>query len=61
MARSDYHTVAQGHGAVALLIDKPEQVKETLTQAKALAQAGKPVLINVLLDKTDFRKGSLSM
>ncbi|HFC11493.1 MAG TPA: thiamine pyrophosphate-binding protein, partial [Anaerolineae bacterium] len=27
LARSDYHIVAQGYGAVGLLIDKPEQVK----------------------------------
>lgn len=61
LAHSDYHLVAQGYGGVGLCIDKPEQVEETLQQAKAIAREGKPVLINVMLGKTDFRKGSISM
>jgi acetolactate synthase-1/2/3 large subunit len=53
--------VAQGYGGVGLRIDRPDQVQSTLEQAKALARQGKPVLINLMLGKTDFRKGSISM
>lgn len=61
LARTDYHLVAQGYGGVGLCIDDPDKVEETLLQAKQIAREGKPVLINVMLGKTDFRKGSISM
>lgn len=61
LARTDYDVVAQGYGGVGLRIDRPDQVQSTLEQAKALARQGKPVLINLMLGKTDFRKGSISM
>jgi len=32
-----------------------------LDTARAAAVAGKPVLINLWIDATDFRKGSISM
>ena len=32
-----------------------------LQQARAIARAGRPVLVNVWLDRTDFREGSISM
>jgi acetolactate synthase-1/2/3 large subunit len=53
--------VAEGYGGVGFLLDRPEAVEEVLATAKREAAAGKPVLINALLGKTDFRKGSLSM
>ena len=37
------------------------EVPAALAQARELAQQGKPVLVNVWLDKTEFREGSLSM
>ena len=61
LRRTDYHVVAEGYGGVGLLLDRPEAIEETLATAKREAAAGKPVLINALLGKTDFRKGSLSM
>jgi acetolactate synthase-1/2/3 large subunit len=30
-------------------------------RARAAAKAGKPVLVNVWLDRTDFREASISM
>ena len=42
-------------------VDDPELVPEVLSQARALAAAGRPVLVNAILGKTDFRKGSISM
>jgi acetolactate synthase-like protein len=61
LAHSDYDQVAAGFGAVGRRIDDPELVEETLQQAQQSAARGKPVLVNVLIGTTDFRKGSLSM
>jgi acetolactate synthase-1/2/3 large subunit len=36
-------------------------VQPALAQARTWAREGHPVLINVWLDKTEFREGSLSM
>lgn len=61
LARSDYHAVAAGFGAEGILVKKNAEVPAALARARAAAAAGKPVLINVWLDKTDFREGSISM
>jgi acetolactate synthase-1/2/3 large subunit len=61
LARTDYHAVAEGYGGAGLLVERPEQVRPALEEAQRLAAAGRPVVINVLLGKTDFRKGSISM
>jgi len=61
LARTDYHRVAEGFGAVGLLARKTDEVPAVLAQAKEIARSGRPVLVNVWLDRTDFREGSLSM
>ena len=61
LKRTPYHEVGQGYGAVGLLLDDPARVDETLDKAKALAASGKPVVINVHIAATDFRKGSISV
>ncbi len=61
LRRTDYHKVAEGYGGVGLLLDRVRDIEPTLAKAKAEAAKGRPVLINALLGKTDFRKGSLSM
>lgn len=61
LARTAYHEVARGFGAEGLLVTRPEEVLPALRQARALARQGLPVLVNVWLDKTEFREGSLSM
>lgn len=61
LARTHYEKVAEGYGGVGLRIDRADQVECVLNDAKSLARTGKPVLVNVMLDKTDFRKGSISM
>ncbi len=61
LRRSDYHLVAEGFGATGLLLDSPDKIAPTLAAAKAEAARGRPVLINALLGKSDFRKGSISM
>ena len=58
----DYHTVAEGCGAVGLLLKEKEDIIPTLKKAIQISrEERKPVLINVLIGKTDFRKGSISM
>jgi hypothetical protein len=37
------------------------ELPAALARARELAHSGKPVLVNVWLDKTEFREGSLSM
>lgn len=61
LLRTDYHRVAEGYGGVGLLLDDPSRIDAVLAAAKEHARAGRPVLINVHIDKTDFRKGSISM
>jgi acetolactate synthase-1/2/3 large subunit len=61
LRRTPYHEVGQGYGAVGLLLNDPARIDETLDEAKALAAAGKPVVINVHISATDFRKGSISV
>jgi len=53
--------VVEGFSAAGLVVKKTADVPGMLRQAKEIARAGKPVLVNVWLDRTDFREGSLSM
>jgi acetolactate synthase-1/2/3 large subunit len=59
--RTPYGQVVEGFGAKGLQLERPEDTAAVLAQAKALAAQGHPVLINALIGKTDFRKGSISM
>jgi acetolactate synthase-1/2/3 large subunit len=61
LARSDYHRVVEGFGAAGLVVKTNAELPAALAQAKQIARGGKPVLVNVWLDATDFREGSLSM
>jgi len=61
LRRTDYHRVAEGYGGRGILVERPGQVREALAEAQKIARGGEPVLVNVLLGKTDFRKGSISM
>jgi acetolactate synthase-1/2/3 large subunit len=61
LARSDYHAVVQGFGAAGFVIRRQTEVEPVLRQARAAAHSGQPVLVNVWLDRTEFREGSISM
>ena len=61
LARTAYHEVAAGFGAEGILVRTMAEVPEALARARALAKSGKPVLVNVWLDPTEFREGSISM
>lgn len=61
LARTDYHKVAEGYGGRGLLLTRREDVPAVLAEAVRIARSGSPVLVNAHLDKTEFRKGSISM
>ena len=57
----DYHKVAEGCGGAGIVIDRPDQVQDALAHALELSRKGSPVLVNAIIGKTDFRKGSISI
>ena len=61
LAHTDYDRVAAGFGAAGLRLDDGELAADVLAQALAAARGGAPVLVNAILGKTDFRKGSIAM
>ena len=61
LARTAYHEVARGFGAEGIEVKRADEVEDALRRARAIAASGRPVLVNVWLDKTDFREGSISM
>lgn len=58
---TDYHLVAEGYGGEGLILKNRTNISRVVKQAKLLVKDGAPVLINALMGKTDFRKGSISM
>jgi acetolactate synthase-1/2/3 large subunit len=61
LARTAYHEVARGFGAAGVEIRTDAEVEAGLAQARAIAAQGRPVLVNVWLEPTAFRDGSISM
>ncbi|MFQ5637927.1 MAG: thiamine pyrophosphate-binding protein [bacterium] len=58
---TDYHLATEAYGGKGYLLTQPSQIENVLQQAKKDVAAGRPVLINAHIEKTDFRKGSISM
>jgi acetolactate synthase-1/2/3 large subunit len=61
LARTAYHEVARGFGAEGIEVKHQGDVEPALRRAREIAASGRAVLVNVWLDKTDFREGSISM
>ena len=61
LSHMDYHVVATACGGHGILVDKQEDIPAALQEAIEVSKSGIPVLINVIIGKTDFRKGSISM
>ncbi len=61
LAYTDYDQVAAAFGGAGLRLDDPERAGDCLAEAQRISRAGRPVLVNAILGKSDFRKGSLSM
>jgi acetolactate synthase-1/2/3 large subunit len=56
-----YDLVAEAWGAKGLLLEDTAKIDEVFAEAVRLSRAGHPVVINAIIGKTDFRKGSISM
>ena len=61
LRHADYHLAAAGLGAAGLKLDDPELAEDMLREAKEKAREGQPTVVNAILGKSDFRKGSISM
>jgi acetolactate synthase-1/2/3 large subunit len=61
LGRSAYHLAAAALGAEGIVVKKTTEASLALARARDMARAGKPVLLNAWLNKTDFREGSISM
>ena len=59
--RTEYQRVVAGFGAGGLVIHNDSESDDVLRQAVDVAAGGHPVLVNALLDRSDFREGSLSI
>ncbi len=61
LAATEYDRAAEGLGALGLRVDETARLGAVLARARGAAAEGRPVYVNVLLGRTDFRKGSLSI
>ena len=61
LSRAAYHEVAAAFGAEGILVKSDGEIAAALDRARAAARAGRPALVNVWLDRSDFRDGSISM
>jgi thiamine pyrophosphate-dependent acetolactate synthase large subunit-like protein len=61
LRHSDYHRAAEGLGAAGIRLDDARETAAALGRAQETARSGRPVYVNAILGKTDFRKGSISM
>lgn len=58
---SYYEKVAEGFGAAGILIETENELFSGLKKAKEIARSGIPVCINILITKSSFREGSISL
>lgn len=63
LAFTDYHVVADGFGGKGFLMGREDEdrMSDIIKQAQKEAREGKATLINVLIGKTNFREGSISV
>eukprot|EP00658_Telonema_sp_P-2_P035116 TRINITY_DN25586_c0_g1_i3.p2 TRINITY_DN25586_c0_g1~~TRINITY_DN25586_c0_g1_i3.p2 ORF type:complete len:342 (+),score=43.11 TRINITY_DN25586_c0_g1_i3:270-1295(+) len=62
LAYRAYDQVARGYGGAGILVDDPDaDLSAVFREARQHCAAGRPVLINVHIGKTDFREGSISV
>ena len=60
---TDYEVVARGYGGQGVRLDRTneDKMKDVFKQALEDYRKGNSVLVNVLIGKTDFREGSISV
>ncbi|XP_061828706.1 2-hydroxyacyl-CoA lyase 2 [Nerophis lumbriciformis] len=63
LAFTDYHIVADGYGGKGYLIRREDEkrLSDIIREAQKQSREGKATLLNVLIGKTNFREGSISV
>lgn len=61
LAYCDYDVVAKGYGADGMRVENMREFREAVAKAKESVKNGKSFLINAVIGKSDFRKGSISV
>uniref|UniRef100_A0A8C9YXA0 2-hydroxyacyl-CoA lyase 2 n=1 Tax=Sander lucioperca TaxID=283035 RepID=A0A8C9YXA0_SANLU len=63
LAFTDYHIVTDGYGGKGYLVGREDEdrLSDIISQAQRETQEGKATLLNVLIGKTNFREGSISV
>ncbi|WP_455223405.1 thiamine pyrophosphate-binding protein [Kaarinaea lacus] len=61
LAHTRYDKVVEGFGVTGFLLNDPASIRDVLREAQTQANKGHTVLVNAMLSKSEFRKGSISM
>ncbi|XP_069750538.1 2-hydroxyacyl-CoA lyase 2 isoform X2 [Narcine bancroftii] len=63
LAYTDYHTVAEGYGGKGFLLttENEEKMDDIIRSAQEECRNGTPTLLNILIGKSNFREGSISV
>jgi thiamine pyrophosphate-dependent acetolactate synthase large subunit-like protein len=61
LALSDYQNIGKAFGAEGVRVENLDRFNAAVVEAKTLSRKGTPYIINAIIGKTDFRKGSISM
>jgi len=61
LALSDYQDVGKALGAEGVRVETLEAFRAAVVEGKNSVRQGKPYIINAIIGKTEFRKGSVSM
>ena len=61
LTHMDYHKGAEGCGGKGIRVESPHEMNAALDEALRLSREGHPVLVNAIMGRSEFRKGSISM
>lgn len=61
LAYSDYQDIGKAFGAEGVKVNDLDQLRASIVEAKTVSRKGKPYIINAIIGKTEFRKGSISV
>lgn len=62
LSYTNYHESVKGLGAEGLVVSNEDELNPALNKCKEIAQTQKkPVLLNILIGKSTFREGSISV
>jgi thiamine pyrophosphate-dependent acetolactate synthase large subunit-like protein len=61
LAYSDYQDIGKAFGADGKRVHDLDTFNAAVIEAQTKSRAGTPYIINAIIGKTDFRKGSISV